>query len=111
MARKKKKRKVTVQPFCYYCDREFKDEPTLAQHQRARHFKCPFCRKRLGSGPALAVSLFLVSFARQFWTIFFFFFFTHAVLARTFSRPFNNFFFTHLFNPGTCDASTQGDGD
>lgn len=37
--RKKKTEKIELKPFCFYCDREFDDEPTLVQHQKARHFK------------------------------------------------------------------------
>jgi len=29
--------------FCYFCDRNFDDEGTLIQHQRAKHFRCPDC--------------------------------------------------------------------
>jgi Zinc finger, C2H2 type len=40
---KKKKEKI----YCYYCERVFKDETTLVEHQRAKHFKCPKCPRRL----------------------------------------------------------------
>jgi hypothetical protein len=50
---RKSKRTVTVQPFCYYCDREFDDEATLIDHQRAKHFKCPSCHKKLTTIGAL----------------------------------------------------------
>lgn len=52
MGRKKKK---PVKPWCWYCNREFDDEKILVQHQRAKHFKCPFCHKKLYSGPGLNV--------------------------------------------------------
>ncbi|KAH7488348.1 hypothetical protein PRIC1_007535 [Phytophthora ramorum] len=35
--------------FCYYCDRNFDDEKVLILHQKARHFKCPTCHKRLST--------------------------------------------------------------
>lgn len=52
MGRKKKK---PVKPWCWYCNREFDDDKILIQHQRAKHFKCPFCHKKLYSGPGLTV--------------------------------------------------------
>lgn len=52
MGRKKKK---PVKPWCWYCNREFDDDKILVQHQRAKHFKCPFCHKKLYSGPGLTV--------------------------------------------------------
>jgi len=37
MVRKRSKTKGTqIKPFCYYCDRDFEDEPTLVQHQKAK---------------------------------------------------------------------------
>ncbi|KAG2389385.1 hypothetical protein C9374_013945 [Naegleria lovaniensis] len=35
--------------WCYYCDREFDDEAILIQHQKTKHFKCPYCPKKLVS--------------------------------------------------------------
>ncbi|OWZ23999.1 hypothetical protein PHMEG_0001039 [Phytophthora megakarya] len=35
--------------FCYYCDRNFDDEKVLILHQKARHFKCPTCHKKLST--------------------------------------------------------------
>lgn len=52
MGRKKKK---PVKPWCWYCNREFDDDKILVQHQRAKHFKCPICHKKLYSGPGLTV--------------------------------------------------------
>ena len=50
MTRKKKgknkpKKVHENKPFCYYCERIFDDDRTLVEHQRAKHFKCPLCRK------------------------------------------------------------------
>ena len=42
-------------PFCYYCDREFKDEAVLIDHQKAIHFKCKTCGKRMTTVEALRV--------------------------------------------------------
>lgn len=47
-----KKKKATVKPFCYYCDRIFDDEAQLVQHQRSKHFKCPECPKKLNTAQA-----------------------------------------------------------
>ena len=41
--------------WCYYCDREFDDERILIQHQKAKHFKCDFCNKKLTTASGLAV--------------------------------------------------------
>ncbi|KJH43458.1 zinc finger, C2H2 type [Dictyocaulus viviparus] len=52
MGRKKKK---IEKPWCWYCNREFDDEKVLIQHQKAKHFKCHICHKKLFSGPGLAI--------------------------------------------------------
>ncbi|CAG2108968.1 unnamed protein product [Medioppia subpectinata] len=52
MGRKKKK---PSKPWCWYCNREFDDEKILIQHQKAKHFKCHICHKKLYTGPGLAI--------------------------------------------------------
>ncbi|XP_022249732.1 BUB3-interacting and GLEBS motif-containing protein ZNF207-like [Limulus polyphemus] len=52
MGRKKKK---PAKPWCWYCGREFDDEKILIQHQKAKHFKCHICHKKLYTGPGLAI--------------------------------------------------------
>ncbi|KAH7731092.1 zinc finger protein [Aphelenchoides avenae] len=52
MGRKKKK---AAKPWCWYCNREFEDEKILIQHQKAKHFKCHICNKKLFTGPGLAI--------------------------------------------------------
>ncbi|XP_076324693.1 BUB3-interacting and GLEBS motif-containing protein ZNF207-like isoform X2 [Tachypleus tridentatus] len=52
MGRKKKK---PAKPWCWYCSREFDDEKILIQHQKAKHFKCHICHKKLYTGPGLAI--------------------------------------------------------
>ncbi|PAV74971.1 hypothetical protein WR25_10181 isoform C [Diploscapter pachys] len=52
MGRKKKK---VEKPWCWYCNREFDDEKILVQHQKAKHFKCHICHKKLFSGPGLSI--------------------------------------------------------
>lgn len=52
MGRKKKK---ALKPWCWYCNREFDDEKILIQHQKAKHFKCHICHKKLYTGPGLSI--------------------------------------------------------
>lgn len=52
----KKKKRSDQKPFCYYCDRIFDDEAMLVQHQRAKHFKCPECPKKLNTAQVNAVA-------------------------------------------------------
>jgi hypothetical protein len=52
MGRKKKKQ---MKPWCWYCNREFDDEKILIQHQKAKHFKCHICHKKLYTGPGLSI--------------------------------------------------------
>ena len=42
-------------PWCWYCDRDFDDEKILIQHQRAKHFKCLFCPKKLNTAGGMAL--------------------------------------------------------
>merc|ERR1711904_413099 len=51
--RRYKKYSIRIKPFCYYCEREFEDETTLVQHQKAKHFKCEVCHKKLTTGRSL----------------------------------------------------------
>lgn len=53
MGRSKKKKEV--KPWCYYCDREFEDESILIQHQKAKHFKCHVCYKKLSTASGMVV--------------------------------------------------------
>ena len=54
---RKSKGRAEITPFCYYCDQEFKDEAVLIDHQKARHFKCRTCGKRMATAEALRVHL------------------------------------------------------
>lgn len=38
-----------------YCNREFEDEKVLIFHQKAKHFKCHVCHKKLYTAPGLAI--------------------------------------------------------
>ncbi|WFD27652.1 hypothetical protein MNAN1_002653 [Malassezia nana] len=53
----KKKKAPQLDAWCWYCDRDFEDEKVLIQHQKAKHFKCPFCPRRLNTAGGLAVHL------------------------------------------------------
>ncbi|KAH9303206.1 hypothetical protein KI387_014789, partial [Taxus chinensis] len=50
-----KKKKRTPKIWCYYCEREFDDESVLVQHQKARHFKCHACYKKLSTASGMAI--------------------------------------------------------
>ncbi|KAL0363766.1 UNVERIFIED_CONTAM: protein SUPPRESSOR OF FRI 4 [Sesamum calycinum] len=52
---KKKKRGAVDKVWCYYCDREFEDEKILVQHQKAKHFKCHVCHKKLSTAGGMAI--------------------------------------------------------
>lgn len=41
--------------FCYYCDRNFDEEKALILHQKARHFKCQVCHKKLSTSGGMAI--------------------------------------------------------
>lgn len=43
--------------FCYYCERNFDDENALILHQKARHFKCPVCHKKLSTGGGMFIHM------------------------------------------------------
>nr|GEV69020.1 protein suppressor of FRI 4 isoform X2 [Tanacetum cinerariifolium] len=57
---KKKKRVSTSDIWCYYCDREFDDEKILVQHQKAKHFKCHVCHKKLSTAGGMAIHVLQV---------------------------------------------------
>jgi hypothetical protein len=43
--------------FLRYCDREFEDEKVLINHQKAKHFKCDFCNKKLSTAGGMVIHL------------------------------------------------------
>lgn len=57
---KKKKRGAVDKVWCYYCDREFEDEKILVQHQKAKHFKCHVCHKKLSTAGGMAIHVLQV---------------------------------------------------
>lgn len=40
---------VLNRPWCYYCERDFDDLKILINHQKAKHFKCDRCGRRLNT--------------------------------------------------------------
>ena len=38
-----------------YCERTFEDEKILINHQKAKHFRCPHCQKKLTTASGMAV--------------------------------------------------------
>lgn len=52
-----KKKRKELKPWCWYCDREFEDEKVLINHQKAKHFKCSFCNKKLNTAGGMRVHL------------------------------------------------------
>ncbi|PBP18801.1 RING-6 protein [Diplocarpon rosae] len=63
MAGGKKKRghpdveEVLQRPWCYYCERDFDDLKILISHQKAKHFKCERCGRRLNTAGGLSVHM------------------------------------------------------
>ncbi|KAK0549792.1 hypothetical protein OC846_000258 [Tilletia horrida] len=53
----KRKRQAANAAWCWYCDREFEDEKVLLQHQKAKHYRCPHCPRRLNTAGGLAVHI------------------------------------------------------
>ncbi|GAB5590150.1 hypothetical protein Unana1_05050 [Umbelopsis nana] len=51
----KKKSKKVMRPWCWYCDKDFDDDKVLVTHQRAKHFKCDVCNKKLTTAGGMAV--------------------------------------------------------
>ncbi|ORM39661.1 BUB3-interacting and GLEBS motif-containing protein [Babesia sp. Xinjiang] len=54
---RKSSRRLQLKPFCYFCNREFDDEKILIMHQKAKHFKCPECNRKLETANGLAVHM------------------------------------------------------
>lgn len=48
---------IIARPWCYYCERDFDDQQVLIQHQKAKHFKCDHCNRRLNTAGGLQVHL------------------------------------------------------
>ena len=48
---------ILARPWCYYCERDFDDLKILINHQKAKHFKCERCGRRLNTAGGEHVSL------------------------------------------------------
>lgn len=48
---------LTPWPPTYSYSREFEDDNVLLQHQKAKHYKCPYCPRRLNTAGGLTVHL------------------------------------------------------
>ncbi|KAK9854704.1 hypothetical protein MYU51_003947 [Penicillium brevicompactum] len=48
---------ILERPWCYYCERDFDDLKILISHQKAKHFKCERCGRRLNTAGGLSVHL------------------------------------------------------
>ncbi|KAL4961306.1 putative C2H2 finger domain protein [Aspergillus stella-maris] len=48
---------VIARPWCYYCERDFDDLKILISHQKAKHFKCDRCNRRLNTAGGLSVHM------------------------------------------------------
>ncbi|KAI1338321.1 hypothetical protein F5Y15DRAFT_386804 [Xylariaceae sp. FL0016] len=48
---------LLARPWCYYCERDFEDLKLLISHQKAKHFKCDRCGRRLNTAGGLSVHM------------------------------------------------------
>ncbi|MCJ1476413.1 hypothetical protein MMC13_005079 [Lambiella insularis] len=48
---------ILSRPWCYYCERDFDDLKILINHQKAKHFKCERCGRRLNTAGGLSVHM------------------------------------------------------
>ncbi|KAF4467692.1 Transcriptional activator acu-15 [Fusarium albosuccineum] len=48
---------ILTRPWCYYCERDFEDLKLLISHQKAKHFKCDRCGRRLNTAGGLSVHM------------------------------------------------------
>ena len=47
---------ILARPWCYYCERDFDDLKILINHQKAKHFKCERCGRRLNTAGGMCQS-------------------------------------------------------
>lgn len=50
-----KPKALNTKAWCWYCDRDFDSDAVLIQHQKARHFKCNHCHRKLNSASGLVI--------------------------------------------------------
>ncbi|KAJ1327481.1 PR domain zinc finger protein 5 [Microdochium nivale] len=48
---------ILSRAWCYYCERDFEDLKLLISHQKAKHFKCETCGRRLNTAGGLSVHM------------------------------------------------------
>ncbi|KAI9781281.1 MAG: hypothetical protein M1839_006074 [Geoglossum umbratile] len=48
---------ILARPWCFYCERDFDDLKILISHQKAKHFKCERCGRRLNTAGGLSVHM------------------------------------------------------
>ena len=48
---------LLARQICYYCERDFNDQAVLINHQKAKHYRCLNCNKRLNTAGGLAVHM------------------------------------------------------
>ncbi|GAA5813019.1 hypothetical protein MFLAVUS_006485 [Mucor flavus] len=51
----KKRKSKPMRPWCWYCEKDFEDDKVLVTHQRAKHFKCEECNKKLTTAGGMVV--------------------------------------------------------
>jgi len=53
---------ILARPWCYYCERDFDDLKILINHQKAKHFKCERCGRRLNTAGGESLPMCYSSF-------------------------------------------------
>lgn len=59
---------VLARPWCYYCERDFDDLKILISHQKAKHFKCERCGRRLNTAGGLSRQPLIVLYRKSIHT-------------------------------------------
>src|SRR5271163_890952 len=57
---------VLARPWCYYCERDFDDLKILINHQKAKHFKCERCGRRLNTAGGMYALFFPTSVLNKY---------------------------------------------
>lgn len=70
-----------------YCNREFEDEKILIQHQKAKHFKCHICHKKLYTGPGLSIHCMQVGIRVNIIEILFRLYYNSSVSLKVHKEP------------------------
>ena len=59
---------ILERPWCYYCERDFDDLKILINHQKAKHYKCERCGRRLNTAGGTCQIQLLRLFATKITT-------------------------------------------